>query len=112
MLVLRSRFKLCVDQHPVYIIGRRTVICPSSDSRHMCSPEMSRESDDVRIVGTVVVDRKVNECCGERRDNIGVRRHDACLFGLPLGRGWLSVPPVAIGAAGYRCRCVLRDVVV
>ena len=51
MLVLSNRIKLCVDLHPVYIIGRRTVVCPSSNSRHMCSPEMSREELRTRSGG-------------------------------------------------------------
>ena len=66
----------------------------------------------VRVVGTVVVDGEVNQCCGEGRNDVGMRRHDACLFGLTSGRGWLSVPPVVIGASGYCCRCVLRDVAI
>ena len=58
----------------------------------------------IRVVGTVVVDGEVDECRGHCRENVGMRLHDA--------RGWLSVPPVAIGAAGYQCCRVLREVVV
>ena len=35
----------------LYITGRQTVVCPSSDSRHMCSSEISRE--ELRILSGV-----------------------------------------------------------
>ena len=66
----------------------------------------------VRVVGTVVVDGEVDECRGKRRGDVGMRRHDAGCNGLPSWRGWILVPPVAIGAAGYQCRRFLRDVAV
>ena len=59
MLVLTSRIKLCVDLHLVYIIGRRTVVCPSSDSCHMCNTET--EFPELRIIFEEVFEIEVQE---------------------------------------------------